>query len=68
MINYEKGLLMLDELPLNPIPTTLESEPFLKPSYEDQGEIVCELGLLEEFATEMKGWLAAIRKDIKENW
>ncbi len=59
---------MLDELQLNPIPTMLESKLSLKPSYEDHGEIECELGLLKEFAAEMKEWLAAIRKDIKENW
>ncbi len=47
---------------------TLGSEPFSKPSYEDHGEIEAETGLLEEFAIEMKEWLAAIRKDIKENW
>jgi hypothetical protein len=29
---------------------------------------VCEQALLEKFAAEMEGWLAAIRKDIKENW
>ncbi len=53
---------------LNPIPMTLESELFSKPSYEDHGEIECEHALLKEFATEMKEWLAVIRKDIKENW
>ncbi len=44
-----------------------ESKPSLKP-LSDQGEAVCELGLLEEFAVEMKEWLAIIRKDIEENW
>jgi hypothetical protein len=29
---------------------------------------VCEQALLEKFAAEMKEWLEAIRKDIKENW
>ena len=44
-----------------------ESEPSLKPSYEDHGEIETEHALLEKFAAEMKEWLAAIRKDIEEN-
>lgn len=58
---------MLDELQLNPTPTTLGSEPFLKP-YFDNGEIETEYALLKEFAAEMKEWLLAIRKDIEENW
>ncbi len=46
----------------------LESKPFSKPSYDDHGEIETEHALLKEFVVEMKEWLAAIRKDIEENW
>lgn len=44
------------------------SKPSLKLLYEDHGEIETEHALLREFAAEMKEWLAAIRKDIEENW
>ena len=67
MKSYEGGLLMLDVLPLSLIPTTHVSEQFLKP-LSDEGEIECELGLLETFKVEMEEWVAAIRKDVKENW